>query len=277
MLSFLAILSVMVIWAGSFIFIKFGISDITPLSLSFWRFIIATPLLIPFISKRPSLREIPGFIVLGISGVSLLYYLQFTALLYTTPTNASILINTAVIFIAAFSAIFFNERLKLQQYLGILVAFAGIVLVISEGKLSISSTSIKGDLMMIANGLLWAIYTVYGKKFMEKYSAIELVFWSFVFGVITLTPFVAINGLDFPSVSLTWVSILYLSVLCSGFAYVVWYHAVERLGAAKTSVFIYLIPLFTAMFSATILGEVITAFKAIGGFLTIVGLYMAEK
>ena len=277
MLSFLAILSVMVIWAGSFIFITFGISDISPLSLSFWRFIVATPLLIPFVSKRPSLGEIPGFIVLGVSGVSLLYYLQFTALLYTTPTNASILINTAVIFIAAFSAIFFNERLKFQQYIGILVAFVGIVLVISEGKLSLSGKSFKGDLMMIANGLLWAIYTVYGKKFMGKYSAIELVFWSFVFGVVTLTPFVALSGLDFPSAPLTWISILYLSVLCSGFAYVVWYHAVDRLGAAKTSVFIYLIPLFTAALSTAVLGEVITAFKAMGGLLTIVGLYMAEK
>ena len=277
MLSFLAILSVMVIWAGSFIFITFGISDISPLSLSFWRFAIATPLLIPFVSKRPSLKEIPGFVILGVSGVSLLYYLQFTALLYTTPTNASILINTAVIFIAAFSAVFFNERLKMQQYAGIFVAFAGIVLVISDGNLRISGESFKGDMMMIANGLLWAIYTVYGKKFMEKYSAIELVFWSFVFGVITLAPFVAISGLEFPSVPLTWISILYLSVLCSGFAYVVWYHAVEKLGAARTSVFIYLIPLFTAALSATVLGEVITAFKALGGLLTIVGLYMAEK
>lgn len=267
----------MVIWAGSFIFIKFGISDISPLSLSFWRFIVATPLLIPFISRRPSLREIPGFVILGVSGVSLLYYLQFTALLYTTPTNTSILINTAVIFIAAFSAIFFNERLKFQQYLGILVAFVGIVLVISDGRLSVSGESFKGDVMMIANGLLWAIYTVYGKKFMDKYSAIEIVFWSFVFGVVTLAPFVVITGLDIPSVPLTWVSVLYLSVLCSGFAYVVWYRAVERLGAAKTSVFIYLIPLITAIFSATILGKVITAFKAVGGFLTIVGLYMAEK
>lgn len=208
---------------------------------------------------------------MGISGVSLLYYLQFTALLYTTPTNASILVNTAVIFIAAFSAVFFNERLKLKQYLGTLVAFAGIVLVISE--LSVSGESFKGDVMMIANGLLWAIYTVYGKKFMEKYSAIELVFWSFVFGVVTLTPFVAIGGLDFPSVPLTWISILYLSVLCSGFAYVVWYRAVERLGAAKTSVFIYLIPLFIAALSATVLGEIITAFKALWGLLTIEAIY----
>ncbi|WP_290902570.1 DMT family transporter [Ferroglobus sp.] len=269
-LLYFLLLSVMVFWAGSFIFIKLAISDINPASLTLYRFSLATIFLVPFVKKMLDFKDTFRFIVLGVSGVSLLYILQFSALYYTTPTNASILINTSVLFIAAMS----REKLSPKQKAGIILSFLGIVLILFKRDFALS---LIGDLMVIGNGILWAIYTVYAKQLFEKYSSFEIVFYSFLFGIITLAPFFSIFPLEIPNKTLTWISVVYLAILCSVVGYVVWYYCVEKIGAARTSVFVYLIPLFTAIMSYFVFSEEFTARKIFGGFLTILGIYLVER
>ncbi len=260
----------MLFWAGSFIFIKLAISEINPASLTLFRFLLASFFLVPLVKRRFDPKDLKKFVVLGISGVSLLYILQFAALYYTTPTNASILINTSVLFIAAFS----GERLSDKQKLGLVISFVGIVLILLKGSFRVS---IIGDVMVLGNGVLWAVYTLYARDMFEKYTNYEVVFYSFLFGLLTLIPFFAVFPLEIPERTITWVSVLYLAIFCSVFGYVIWYRCVETLGASRTSVFVYLIPIFTAVMSYAVFGEEFTARKVAGGFLTILGIYLVER
>lgn len=281
----IALIVTTLVWAGSFIFIKFGLQELDPFNLAFWRFFIATPLIFAIVAGKYrkkilsfTLKEWFLLVFLGLTGVSILYVIQFAALELTTATNVSILINSSVLFIAILSFLIFGEKISTKRAAGIIIAFAGILIVISNGELRFfNSSTFVGDALMVLDGLVWAGYTIAGKKILESHQSDLVTAWAFVFGTITMVPFLAVSGLHIPATTLTWVSLLYLAILCSIFAYLVWYWALEKEDASRVAVYIYLIPLFTAVMAHFVLNESIGVLKIVGGFLTIAGIYFAES
>ncbi len=279
-----ALVLTMLIWAGSFIFIKVGLREMRPFNLAFYRFLIASPLLLLAVYAKNGvkffeIKDLPAIIVLALTGVTLLYVVQFVALLYTTATNSSILINTSVAFIAILSFLM-GEKFTKMKTLGLVISFLGVMLIVSKGRLSFfSSKTFLGDSLMIFDGFLWAIYTILGKKFLEKYSPEMLTAYVFALGAALLFPFAYYEGLANPATFSTtlWISLLYLSILCSVFAYLVWYSALNVMDATKVAVFVYAVPLFTAIMAVTFLGENIDSFTVIGGLLTMFGVYLVER
>ncbi len=276
---YLLLLLVSLIWAGSFIAIKIALNEMDPYNLALYRFLIATPILVAIFKPRLilNLREIAKFTILGLSGVTFMYVVQFTALELTTATKASILINTSAIFTALLSYLFLKEIISIKKLLGVLIAFLGVFLVVSNGEVNFKPNL--GDLLMIFDGLLWAVYTVLGKEMLKSYKAEDLTTYAFITGTLLLFPFAFARGLKNP-LQLTLpatLSILYLSILCSVFAYLAWYYALEKLPTINVAVFIYIIPLFTALLAYILLREEITSFTILGGILITLGVYFVEK
>ena len=125
-----ALLLTMLIWAGSFIFIKISLQEIKPYNLAFYRFILASPVLLLAVYLKKKLqsvkiKDVLRIVILAITGVTLLYAVQFVALMYTTATNSSILMNTSVIFIAVMSFLL-GERFTKLKTLGL--CLSGMVL-----------------------------------------------------------------------------------------------------------------------------------------------------
>ncbi len=278
------LLLTMVVWAGSFVFIKIGLKELDAFNLAFYRFALASPLLLllVYFSGRLatlSRRDILRVCLLALTGVTLLYVVQFVALGYTTATNASILINTSVVFVALMGFLS-GERVGARRAVGVAISFIGVMLIVSKGSVEFfTSRTFVGDTLMVFDGFLWAIYTVVGKEMLEKYSSEALTAYVFVLGTIFLFPFAAYSGLANPLhlQTETLVSILYLSILCSVFAYVVWYDVLEKADSVSVSVYIYLIPLFTAVIAFFALDEVPDAFTVMGGAMTLAGVYLAAS
>ncbi|MET1124677.1 MAG: DMT family transporter [Archaeoglobaceae archaeon] len=274
-----ALIATTIVWGASFVFIKLAL-HLGSFNLAFYRFLIATPFLYLALRGKISgvrLQDVPGLILLALTGVTLLYAVQFVALKYTTATNASILINTSAVFVALLSVLL-GERLGAKTIAGMFVALAGAVLIVSNGKIDVlSSETLVGDLLMTFDGFLWAIYTVAGKAMLERYSPETLTFYAFAFGTILLFPFAVAEGLATRFDLIAIVSILFLAIFCSVFAYVVWYRALEVMGAARVAVFVYLIPLTTALVAHFTLGEEITIFTTLGGALVLLGVYLVES
>ncbi len=274
----------MLIWAGSFIFIKIGLREIKPFNLAFYRFAIASPVLFLAVYSRRrlqavELKDIPHIILLAITGVTLLYAIQFLALVYTTATNSSILMNTSVIFIAIMS-FFSGERFTKLKTFGLILSFLGVMLVVSKGRFEFfSSKTFVGDALIIFDCFLWAIYTIVGKNMLKRYNPESLTAYAFILGSILLIPFSLVEGFEnILCFSLTsWISLLYLSILCSVFGYLVWYSALTTMDATNVAVFVYIVPLFTAIMAFFVLKEAIGIFTIIGGILTIVGVYFVER
>ncbi len=269
---------VSLVWAGSFIAVKVGVEELSPVTIAFLRFAVASPfmLLILLVKKKSlkiPLRELPVITVLALTGVTLLYIFQFTGIKYTTAASSAILINTNVIFIAILSSMFLKEKLSARKAGGIMMGFLGVVFVVGSGSFALG-TSMKGNAMIILSAICWAVYSVVGKKILERYDPFTVTTYVFILGTILFIPFINKDMLSTVISFNGWIIILYLAILCSVFAYVAWYDALAATDATKVAIFLNLIPLSAIILSYLILKEEITIFLVIGASLIVYGIYL---
>lgn len=274
-------------WAGSFIAVRLIYQQIPPIMLGFLRFVVATPvmILILFITKKPLFlprKEWPKVMVLGLTGVTLLYIFQFVGVSYTSASTGGVLINTNVLFIALFSAIFLKEQFSRKKIIGILLSFTGVFLVvlgqITNESLVVDDTFLLGCVFILCSAICWAIYSVIGKKLLSTYESVTVTSNAFLMGTILFLPLVyqqvlpvvqksTLNGL---------IAVLYLGLFCSVFAYLAWYYALSRLEAGRSAVFLNFIPLFTILLSFFI-GEYPTPLFFVGAVFIMYGVYLTQR
>jgi drug/metabolite transporter (DMT)-like permease len=274
---------VSLVWAGSFIVVKIGTKTIQPIHLGFLRFLVATPVmfLLLFSSKKRrkiiSLQDLPATLLLSLTGVTLLYILQFTGIKYTAASTAAVLINTNVMFIAILSFIFLKEKFTIKKTLGIILGFSGATIIVSKGYFQIGSNFF-GDILILLSAICWAVYSIVGKKLLEKYDSLTITTYVFALGTMFFIPFVAedLTKMFYLIPLEGWLIILYLGLLCSVFGYIAWYYALSHMEASKAAIFLNLIPLFAILLSLLI-GETITIFLIVGAICIIYGIYLTER
>ncbi len=285
--TFLELLVLVLIWSGSWIAIKWGLTEIPPYSLAFFRFLVACPVIVAityYLEGKSSLKinkdEILTFSVLGLLGVTLVQAIQVYALKFTSAINSSILINFNVPFIAIFALLFLGESLSKKTAFGIFVSFIGAVVIVINGSLSGFQRINIGDILIVLTGIFWAAYSVAGKKTMEQRTPLSMTSFSFLFGTIFLFPMALFESKFSFIENVTELgigSILYLSLLCSVFAYICWNRSMKCEKASNVAMFLYFVPVVTAIMAWFLLGEVVTVFTVIGGALVILGVYLAER
>ena len=278
---------VSLVWAGSFVAVRMTVKEISPVDLGFLRFLVATPfmVLILLLSKKETrlpAKELLSLSVLGLTGVTLLYIFQFIGIEYTTASTSAVLINTNVIFIVLLSATFLKEKFPLRKSAGIALSFAGVLVVIfaqmTNESIAFSNVFLIGCIFIILSAFCWAIYSIVGKRLLDKYDPFTVTTYAFVLGTIFFLPVVlpditdVIQGVSFNG----WMAILYLALICSVFGYVAWYYALSRIEAGRAAVFLNLIPLFTIVISF-FTGEIPTFIFLMGAILIIYGVYLTQK
>jgi len=278
---------VSLVWAGSFVAVRMTVKEISPVDLGFLRFLVATPfmVLILLLSKKETrlpAKELLSLSVLGLTGVTLLYIFQFIGIEYTTASTSAVLINTNVIFIVLLSATFLKEKFPLRKSAGIALSFVGILVIIfaqmTNESIAFSNVFLIGCIFIILSAFCWAIYSIVGKRLLDKYDPFTVTTYAFVLGTIFFLPVVlpditdVIQGVSFNG----WMAILYLALICSVFGYVAWYYALSRIEAGRAAVFLNLIPLFTIVISF-FTGEIPTFIFLIGAVLIIYGVYQTQK
>jgi len=285
----LLLVLISLIWAGSFIAVKVTVDEIPPIHLGFLRFLVATPIMILliFLLKKdrriPIKKELPSLIVLGLTGVTLLYLFQFIGIEYTTASTSSVLISTNVIFIILLSTAFLKEAFSFKKTFGVVLSFVGVATVIfaqsNNETISFNNQFIIGCVLVLLSAFCWASYSVVGKKLLAKYDPFTVTTYAFVFGTVMFLPFVFFDMVSvIQSVSFDgWMAVLYLAVLCSVFGYVAWYYVLSKVDAGKAAVFLNFIPLFTIMLSLLLINEVPNLVFLVGASLIIFGVYLAQR
>ncbi len=287
--TYISLLLVLVslVWAGSFVAVRITVEEISPVDLGFLRFLVATPfmVLILLLSKKETRLPIKDFLslsVLGLTGVTLLYIFQFIGIEQTTASTAAVLINTNVIFVVILSATFLKENFSFKKSLGIALSFFGVLVVIfaqmTNESIVFSNVFLIGCIFMVLSALCWAIYSIVGKKLLDKYDPFTVTTYAFILGTIFFLPVVLPDTTDVvQNISFNgWISILYLALICSVFGYVAWYYALSKIEAGRAVVFLNLIPLFTIVISF-FTGEIPTFLFLIGASLIIYGVYLTQK
>jgi drug/metabolite transporter (DMT)-like permease len=275
------------VWAGSFIVVDITTKEMDPIDLGFLRFLVATPLmiLIALLRKKPLLlpkKELPWLVVLGLTGVTLLYLFQFLGIHFTNAPTASVLINTNVIFIAILSSLFLHETLTKKRVAGIVLSFIGVIVImfsdISKQALTFDNLFFIGGILMLLSALCWALYSFVGKRLLKTYDEFVITTYAFGFGTLFYIPFVVLHlGPVLQQTSLNgWLAVLYLALTCSLFGYLGWYYALKHIDASKAAVFLNFIPLFTILMSF-FLGTSLTWFFLLGAALIIYGVYLTQR
>ncbi|MDG6228449.1 MAG: DMT family transporter [Candidatus Thermoplasmatota archaeon] len=275
-------------WAGSFVAVRLVYTDLSPLYLGFLRFVVAAPLMVlaTALLKKPLFlpkKELPSLFVLSLTGVTLLYIFQFFGVAYTTAATASVLINTNVLFISFFSLLFLKEQFTKKKTAGILLSFAGVILVVyaqmTNDTILVDSMFLFGCLLVLLSAICWAVYSIVGKRLLARYDPFTVTTNVFIVGVLLYVPLVmpgvfsAVIRITIPSL----IAILYLGLFCSVFAYAAWYYALKHQQAAESAVFLTLIPLFTMILSFFIIGERPTLLFFLGAAFIMYGVYLTQK
>ena len=285
----LLLVLVSLVWAGSFIAVKVTVNEIPPIHLGFLRFLVATPIMIALIFLLKKDRRIPirkeflSLLVLGLTGVTLLYLFQFIGIEYTTASTSSVLISTNVVFIVLLSTVFFKEVFTLKKTFGVILSFVGVAIVIfaqsSNETISFNNQFIIGCVLVLLSAFCWALYSIVGKRLLARYDPFTVTTYAFVLGTVMFLPFVYTDAINvIQNVSFDgWMAVLYLAVFCSVFGYVAWYYVLSKVDAGKAAVFLNFIPLFTIMLSLLLINEVPNLVFLVGAGLIIFGVYLAQR
>ena len=267
-------------WAGNYVFGKYVISEITPLWLTFSRWVLALFFLFPiayYFEKLEWKTIKQDWLVLtcmgglGIIGYNLLLY---SALAYTTATNAALVsaLNPGTIVLV--SIFITGERISKLQAAGFFFSLAGVLIILTSGELTrlLQASYNRGDLLMLAAVLVWTAYSLLSRKLQTPPITATAV--SSALAVMMMIPFAASQGINLAAIKpLTLGGIIYIMLFPSVCSFVFWNLSVKAIGASKCGVFLNLIPVFTAMISV-ILGERITLAQLFGGLSVFLGVYL---
>ena len=280
----LAALFTIIIWGTTFISTKVLLVDFQPVEILFFRFVMGL-LILMVIFPRPlkgtHWKQEITFMAAGLCGICLYYLLENIALTYTLASNVGVIISIAPFFTAILTRIFLKEeeKMRINFYAGFLVAMAGISM-ISFGGSKLEMKPI-GDLLALVAAFVWSCYSVLTKKISTYgYPTIlttrRIFFYGIIFMIPTLFMFDFQLGLDRFTSKVNLLNILFLGLGASALCFVTWNFAVKVLGAVKTSVYIYVVPVITVITSVLILRERLNLMAGAGVILTLAGLFLSE-
>jgi drug/metabolite transporter (DMT)-like permease len=274
------------IWGVNFSIVKVALNEFEPLAFNALRFPLAAAALgwIMFRGAEdlmPQREDIPRILLLGLIG-NVLYQLAFIiGLDWTYAGNASLLLATTPVWTVILSVAAGHEQPNRWVIIGIIGTLVGMVLVVigSDDQLSLGSTTLRGDLLLIVGSIFWSVYTVAGAKPVARYGALRMTTWTLWVG----TPILFGAGIpsllqtDFTGVSVTaWWAIFYAGLFALALAYVIWYHGVEKLGNSRTAVYSNLVPVWALITAWIWLGERPEILQLLGAFSILIGLTISR-
>ena len=279
------------IWGVTFVNTKVLLQHgLLPMEIFLLRFIVAY-LCIWIISPRrilsDSWKDECLFLVLGLVGGTLYFVTENTAIGLTYVNNVAFIVCTAPLIttLLASSPIMSLFGVKpipvpLMGWVGSLIALLGVGMVIYNGHFVLKLNPL-GDFLALMAALCWAVYSLVIKKVSSRYSATFMTRKVFFYGIMTVLPLFFINPWRFPMEKLfqpaVWMNLVFLSVVASFLCFLWWSVAVKKIGALRTSNYVYLNPITTVIASALFLQEPMTAMAYAGSLLILLGVYLANK
>jgi drug/metabolite transporter (DMT)-like permease len=276
------------IWSWNFIVARAIAGEVPPITINFYRWVIATIFILPFAIKsfrkeRHLLWQHKGYLLwTAIAGISVFNTLLYVAGHYVTAINLALLGTTSSpVFAIILAALFLKERISLLRVLGLLTCIAGILLLLSSGDINtlLNFTFSRGDWIVLLAALMFAVYNTLVKRKPVNISPMTFLFVTFFIGTVLMIPFYLVETIN--STPVTWsLSLagifLYLGIAASVLSYFCWNIAIGHMGSARTALFGNLIPLFSIIEAVLILGEKLELVDMLSGLIIITGLIIAN-
>jgi len=280
--AYLLLTVCMLFLATNHIIGRFVHAEVPPVGLSFWRWLVAAVMLMPFVLPRAAASRriyranlgtltLLGGLIVGSTTIILI------ALNDTTAINVSLINATQPTLTVLFSWMFFRQRLSARQAMGITIAFIGVAIMLSRGQpQQLVSLGLNfGDVIALLAMAGFAAYAVNVRRLPSELSPVEALFGVIVAGTALLLPFYVIEGVFFrpmPVTGLAAIAVVTLALLVSCLAMLLWNIGNQAVGPNRASIFMNLIPVFGAILAVALLDEALHWFHVAGLALVFVGI-----
>jgi len=246
---------------------------------------IAAMLFIAFQRSRGSMRlarrgdywRLAAFSLFGVTFNQLLFV---KGLSLTTASNTSLLAVTIPIFTIAVGVILRTERLRTKKVVGVILAAAGVILLIDPREASFSSDTTLGDLLIVANSLSYGIYVATSKDIVSRNGAMRSIAWIFLFAAVVCVPLGinSISNIDISAVSyVIWAAVLYIAIAGTAMPYFLNAWALARVDPSTVAVFVYLQPVIGFLMAVTFLGESVGTNFILAAGLVFAGVFLVIR
>lgn len=280
---------VVAIWGVTFVFTKLLLMvGLTAAQIFVLRFIMAYLLLLVYTLVRKQFRLFASswqhellMVALGITGGSLYFLMENSAMIYTTTTNTSLIVCLCPLFAALLVALFYRSmRLHGIQIAGTVMAAIGVVIVVLNGRFVLHLSPL-GDTLAFGACLCWAFYSLLMIPAGQHYDTLFITRKVFFYGLLSMIPYFLIYS-DLPSLSVVLrpdvlANLLFLGCIASMLCYLAWNWVIKKLGAVIVTNYVYFNPVTTVIFAWLILSERITIYFLIGTLLILTGMYLCNK
>ena len=280
---------VAIIWGLSFVAARHALSTLTPVLLATVRFSIASLLFIPIIVREfrhghtITLRDLWELALLGFLSISIYFWLQYTGVKYAGAGVSSLLVVGFIpILTGLASTIVLKEKFIVQKVIGTSLGLGGVALITIPSLFigQVNPLFYIGVICLLLNAVCWALYSTLSRRLLSRINKPSMVTaFVTILGTLVLVPmslpsdWSLIRALQHEQ----WLSILYLSIVCSGFGYYLWNFALSKVEAVKAVVWLYLEPVAAFVGEAIIFGTMPRTATLIGGGAIIVGAFLTTQ
>lgn len=276
------------IWGGHAVIGKLATGDIAPMTLTFLRWVVVLlvllPIVFPHLKKDRAVikRHLPVLFAYGCFGFAAFNMLNYTALHHTTALNVALVQAAIPMIILLLNFVIFRQRLFIAQVIGLLLAFIGVLLIITDGSAGkvIEMRVNRGDVLMLIACVLYAGYSIV-LRYKPPMSWLSFIFVLGVSALLTATPFMIYEVLH-TETPIVWsfsslIIVLYVSVFASIVGQIAYAKGVSLIGANRAGFALNLVPLFGALMAVVFLGEAFRWFHLAGLLLIMGGIALSER
>ncbi len=261
---------------------------IPPVALAFWRWTLVVLILLPVVvmplwhARKALRRELPDLLLLGALGMGVCGAVVYLGAQTTTATNIGLIYAASPVLIIVLARALYGEAMSRRQGIGVALSLIGVVTIVARGDLGVllDLRFTPGDLCIVAAAIAWAVYTVLllhrptALAATPRFAAIALA------GVVVMLPFLILEAalgyvprLDMYTAG--WV--LFVAVVPGIGAYQTYAYVQRQLGANRTSLIMYLVPIYNAVLAWLLLGETLQVYHYAGAALVLPGIYLATR
>jgi drug/metabolite transporter (DMT)-like permease len=271
-----------VVYATAAVVSRIALDGVPPALLGFARLGLAAVVLAPLVRQQ---RVPPGeslrLFGMGVIGFTAAFALMNWGIVYSSATNAALLIIVEPLTMLLLGPALLGERLTRREAVGAALAVFGALIVVADGIPGLTLSVLprwRGDLLLALSGVAYAAYSLLGRPVLTPANSIAVTTRSIVWGAAAMAPLVAIEWMAGarPTASVhALVGTLYLAVVITALGYVAWNWALARVEAARAAAFLTVQPVVGALLGAAVLGDPVSVYTGVGGVLIVVGLWLS--
>ena len=264
-------IAVPLIWGTGFVVAKGAISEFPPILLMAFRFLVTSLVLVWFV--KPPIGQLRALFLIAIVAAAIQYSLTFSGLKGLDAGFAALIVQLEVPFLVILGAILLGERPSQRKWLGIIIAFVGVGLLVGKVEFNNAWGSV---ILVILGALTWAIGQIFVRK-LKNIDGLTITAWTAVFA----TPQLFIMSLIFESdhanlilsadLSIWW-AVLYLGLIMTALGYYFWNTLIRTYEIEKVAPFLLLLPVFSLLGGVIFLEELVSTVKILGGLIVILGV-----